>query len=146
MRIFSNAFAEGALIPRLHTCEGADVSPSLEWTGAPEATRSFALLVEDPDAPRGTWTHWLLYDIPRDVRTLAQGAPRNGVAGINDFGRTGYGGPCPPPGRRHRYYFRLYALSVESLGLPEGVRRADFDRAIAGRILEQSACMGRFER
>jgi Raf kinase inhibitor-like YbhB/YbcL family protein len=144
-RVFSGAFAEGSAIPRLHTCEGADVSPSLEWSDPPTGTRSFALLVEDPDAPRGTWTHWLLWDIPFAARTLAQGA-RVGAAGVNDFGRTGYGGPCPPPGNAHRYYFRLYALKVERLGLAESARRAEFDRALAGKILGEAVCMGRFGR
>ncbi|MBZ5569927.1 MAG: YbhB/YbcL family Raf kinase inhibitor-like protein [Acidobacteriia bacterium] len=144
--IFSSAFAEGGWIPKVHTCSGADVSPSLEWSGAPGGKRSFALLVEDPDAPMGTWTHWMLYDIPAGVHTLAQGAARVGLAGTNDFGKPGYGGPCPPPGKAHRYYFRLYALKVESLGLAEGARRRQFDAALAGKVLEETACMGRFQR
>jgi Raf kinase inhibitor-like YbhB/YbcL family protein len=146
MRIFSSAFSEGALIPKLHSCEGADVSPSLEWTGAPAAAQSFALLVEDPDAPRGTWTHWMLWDIAATQHTLAQGARGTGVSGVNDFGRPGYGGPCPPPGRNHRYYFRLYALSTVRLGLSQAARRAEFDAAIKGKGLEEAACMGRFQR
>lgn len=145
-RVFSSAFAEGGWIPRLHTCEGADVSPSLEWSEAPAETRSFALLVEDPDAPRGTWTHWMLYDIPRAVQTLAQGAAKVGLSGKNDFGHPGYGGPCPPPGAPHRYYFRLFALRVETLGIAEGARRAEFDRAIAGKVAAETAYMGRYQR
>jgi len=144
-RIFASAFAEGGAIPVLHTCEGADVSPSLEWSGAPEGTLGFALLVEDPDAPRGAWTHWILWDIPSAARTLAQGT-RLGTPGTNDFGRAGYGGPCPPPGAPHHYYFRLYALKVEKLGLAGNARRADFDRAIAGNIVGEAACMGIFHR
>ena len=144
-RIFSSAFVEGGEIPRLHTCDGADVSPSLEWSGVPEGTRSFALLVEDPDAPNGTWTHWILWDIPGGTRTLPQGA-RVGTAGVNDFGRPGYGSPCPPAGKPHRYYFRLYALKVERLGLTGSARRAEFDRAIAGNVAGEAACMGRFGR
>src|SRR5258708_25122550 len=108
--VFSNAFAEGGTIPRLHSCEGADVSPSLEWRDPPAGTLSFALVMEDPDAPSGLWTHWMLWDIPRGPRTLAQGAERVGVSGMNDFGRPGYGGPCPPRGQTHRYYLRLYAI------------------------------------
>ena len=144
-RIFSSAFADGAAIPHLHTCDGADVSPSLEWTDPPEGTRSFALLVEDPDAPRGTWTHWMLWDIPSAARTLAQGS-REGTAGINDFGRPGYGGPCPPPGKAHRYYFRLYAITVERLGLAPEAGRAEFDRALTGIVAGTAFCMGKFGR
>src|SRR5262249_30100877 len=109
LRIFSSAFAEGGSIPKLHTCSGADGSPPLEWSGAPEGTRSFALIVDDPDAPGGAWTHWLLYDIPAKLLTLAQGGRGVGLSGTNSFGKTGYGGPCPPPGKPHRYYFKLYA-------------------------------------
>src|SRR3954447_25682558 len=115
-RIFSSAFAEGGTIPRLHTCAGADVSPSLEWSDVPAGTLSFALVVDDPDAPAKTWTHWVLFDIPASARTLAQGT-RIGVSGRNDFGRTGYGGPCPPAGPPHRYYFRLYALDIANAGV-----------------------------
>jgi Raf kinase inhibitor-like YbhB/YbcL family protein len=146
MKMFSSAFAEGGYIPRLHSCEGADVSPSLEWQDPPAGTHSFALLVEDPDAPRGNWTHWLLWDIPSAQRTLAQGELRVGVSGVNDFGKPGYGAPCPPPGAPHRYYFRLYALSLEKLGLSVKGKRGDFDRAIHGKILGEAVCMGRFQR
>jgi Raf kinase inhibitor-like YbhB/YbcL family protein len=145
-RVFSNAFAEGGTIPRLHTCEGADVSPSLEWSDAPSGTLSFALLVEDPDAPAGTWTHWMLWDIPAKVRTLAQGVERVGIAGVNDFGKPGYGGPCPPRGQVHRYYFRLFAMGVATLGLAAGARRKVFDAAIAGHVLNEAVFMGRFGR
>ena len=145
-RIFSAAFAEGAWIPPLHSCEGADVSPSLEWSDAPAGARSFALLVEDPDAPAGTWTHWVLWDIPARTHTLAQGVSGVGIAGKNDFGRPGYGGPCPPPGAPHRYYFRLYALAVEKLALPNTARAAEFRAAIGGNVLAEAVCMGRFRR
>ena len=145
-RIFSSAFAEGAVIPRLHSCDGADVSPSLEWGDPPTATRSFALLVEDPDAPNGTWTHWILWDIPSSTRTLPQGATRIGTSGRNDFGRSGYGGPCPPPGKPHRYYFRLFALDQDRLALTANSQRAEFDQAVAGRVLGESACMGIYSR
>src|SRR6266498_5403775 len=97
-RLFLNAFPEGAIIPSLHTCDGADVSPSLEWTGEPRETLSFVLITDDPDAPGGTWNHWLLYDLGRDVHSLAQGyrPGKLGISGTNDFHKTGYGGPCPP--------------------------------------------------
>jgi Raf kinase inhibitor-like YbhB/YbcL family protein len=143
-RVFCSAFAEGGWIPRLHTCAGADVSPSLEWAGEPNGTRGFALMVDDPDAPAGTWIHWLLYDIPASVHTLAQGARNVGVMGTNSFGRLGYGGPCPPAGDPHRYYFRLYALDAASLGLLAGVGRAEFEAAMGGHVIGEAQCMGRF--
>ena len=101
-RLFSSAFSEGGWIPELHTCQRADISPSLEWMGEPPGTRSYALIVDDPDAPGGVWTHWLLYDIPRQTHTLAQGCRAGGLLldGANDFGKLGYGGPCPPKGPR----------------------------------------------
>jgi len=143
------AFADGGVIPKLHTCEGADISPSLEWGGEPAATRSLALIVDDPDAPAGTWNHWLLYDLPPSVRSLAQGykAGKPGQSGTNDFGRIGYGGPCPPKGHGpHRYFFKLYALDVATLGLPAGARRAQIDKAVKGHILAEAQYMGRYER
>lgn len=149
MEIISPAFPNGGTIPKLHTCEGADLSPALEWSGEPAGTKSFALIVDDPDAPAGTWNHWLLYDIPASVHALAQGLKPGsvGVSGTNDFGRPGYGGPCPPKGHGpHRYYFRLYALDVPSLGLGPGVRRAQLDRALRSHILAQAEYLGRYER
>jgi len=143
------AFADGAPIPRLHTCEGADLSPAVEWTGEPSGTRSFALIVDDPDAPVGTWNHWLLYDVPAGTHALPQGykPARPVLCGTNDFGRTNYGGPCPPRGNGpHRYFFKLYALDVQSLKLSSGARRRDIDRAIHGHILGEAQYMGRYER
>jgi Raf kinase inhibitor-like YbhB/YbcL family protein len=148
-QLFSAAFANGGRIPDLHTCQGADLSPALEWSGEPAGTRSFALIVDDPDAPAGTWNHWLLWDIPANTHNLAQGFKPGtmGLSGRNDFGRTGYGGPCPPKGLGpHRYFFKLYALDLESLGLQEGRKRADLDRAISGHVLAVAQFMGRFER
>jgi Raf kinase inhibitor-like YbhB/YbcL family protein len=146
-------FAEGATIPKKHTCEGQDLSPAMGWSGAPPATRSFALIVDDPDAPVGTWNHWLLYDIPAATESLPEGvrpgpgsAP-GGLSGTNDFRRPGYGGPCPPPGDGpHRYFFKLYALDVPSLKLRAGAKRADLDRALRGRVLAEAQYMGRYER
>lgn len=143
------AFADGGLIPKLHTCEGADISPSLEWDGEPATTRVLALIVDDPDAPAGTWNHWLLYDLPPSVRSLAQGYKpgKLGHSGTNDFGRLGYGGPCPPKGHGpHRYFFKLYALDIATLGLPQGARRAEIDKALRGHILAEAQYMGRYER
>ena len=148
-KLISSAFPEGAVIPKLHTCEAADFSPPLEWSGAPSPTQSFTLIADDPDAPVGTWNHWLLYDIPPTVHSLAQGYKpgKTGISGRNDFGKEGYGGPCPPRGHGpHRYFFRLYALGVASLGLPAGARRAEVDKAIQGHILADAQYMGRYER
>jgi Raf kinase inhibitor-like YbhB/YbcL family protein len=144
----SHAFAEGGWIPELHSCQGADLSPSLEWTGSPAETRSFALIVEDPDAPAGVWCHWLLYDIPPGVHALAQGYKPGslGMSGVNDFGKLGYGGPCPPKGRPHRYFFKFSALDMHTLGLGAGIPRAEFLRAIKGHVLGEAQYMGRFER
>jgi Raf kinase inhibitor-like YbhB/YbcL family protein len=148
-RLQCSAFPEGGTIPKLNTCEGADLSPALEWSGEPPDTKSFALIVDDPDAPVGTWNHWLLWDIPRSVHTLAPGfKPRQtGESGTNDFGNLGYGGPCPPKGHGpHRYFFKLFALGTESLKLRGGAKRADLDRALAGHVLAQAQYMGRYER
>ena len=148
-RLFSSAFSEGGWIPELHTCQRADISPSLEWMGEPPGTRSYALIVDDPDAPGGVWTHWLLYDIPRQTHTLAQGCRAGGLLldGANDFGKLGYGGPCPPRGHGpHRYFFKLYALDIPTLGLPAGVAAGELARALKGHILAEAHYMGRFER
>lgn len=146
-QIFSSAFSEGEWIPSLHSCHGADLSPSLEWSGSPAETMSFALVVDDPDAPAGIWCHWLLYDISAKVHNLAQGSKPGtlGVDGKNDFGKLGYNGPCPPRGSPHRYYFRLYALNMHTLGLAAGARRAEVLAALKGHILAQSEYVGRFQ-
>ena len=147
-KLMSNAFSEGGWIPELHSCQGADISPSLEWSGEPPETLSYALIVEDPDAPGGTWCHWLLYDVPAKLHSLAQGYKVGslGLSGVNDFGKPGYGGPCPPKGRAHRYFFHLYALSVHTLGLPAGVKREELQSAIQGHVLNEAQYMGRFQR
>jgi Raf kinase inhibitor-like YbhB/YbcL family protein len=149
MRLNAGAFADGGEIPKLHTCDGADLSPVLEWTGEPAGTQSFVLIVDDPDAPNGTWNHWLLYDIPPSVRVLPQGYRMGGagVSGINDFGKREYGGPCPPKGRGpHRYFFKLYAVDVPALGLADGAKRAELDSALKGHVLAEAPYMGRYER
>ena len=148
-KLFSAAFDDGAWIPELHSCEGADLSPSLEWNGEPPDTRSFTLVVEDPDAPAGTWCHWLLYDLPAKLHILAQGSKPGalGVSGTNDFGKPGYGGPCPPRGHGpHRYFFRLYALDVPTLGLVPGARRQQVVDAVKSHKLAEVETVGRFER
>jgi len=143
----SSAFAAGGPIPTEFTCDGSDRSPDLRWGEPPANTASFALIVGDPDAPRGEFTHWLLFDIPSGTRTLAAGSPSLGSAGKNDFGKAGYGGPCPPHGHgRHHYVFTLYALDVEHLGLRSGARRADVDRALQGHVVGQARLIGTYER
>jgi Raf kinase inhibitor-like YbhB/YbcL family protein len=148
-QLFSPGFAESGWIPELHTCQGADISPSLEWSGEPGETRSFALILEDPDAPGGTWTHWLLWDIPAKVHNLAQGLKPGtlGVSGRNDFQKLGYGGPCPPKGHgAHRYFFKLSALNVPTLGLKEGSTKKELEQAAKDHVVAQTQYMGRFER
>lgn len=143
------AFAWGEFIPRRHTCEGENVSPALEWEETPPSTRSFVLIVDDPDAPAGTWNHWLLWDIPPETRSLPEAfTPGSlGVSGRNDFGKPGYGGPCPPRGHgAHRYFFTLYAMNAPSLGLAAGAARLALDRAMKGRIIEETHILGRYER
>jgi len=145
----SSAFAEGETIPKKYTCDGDDTSPELAWNGAPAETHSFALIVHDPDAPKGDFTHWLLWNIPGSAGKLTEGAggASAGVAGTNDFGKVSYGGPCPPPGHgAHRYLFELYALDVERLELSHDARRADVEEAVKGHVLAQSQRTGRYER
>lgn len=138
----SPAFSDGNRIPTQFTCDGSDKPPPLHVGGVPEGTRSFALIVDDPDAPRGTFTHWLAYDIPLSANELKATA---GKTLRNGFGRTGYGGPCPPPGHgEHRYYFSVYALDVASLGLPGSTR--DLEAAIKVHTLGMARMMGRYER
>lgn len=146
-QITTKAFSANGPIPKRYTCDGENVSPALAWSGAPEGTRSYSLIVDDPDAPAGTWNHWLLYDIPADVHALQEGAPPIGVCGTNDFRRTNYGGPCPPRGHGpHRYYFRLHAVDRPSLGLKPGARRGELDAALQGRVLAKAEWVGTYER
>ena len=143
------AFAESAPIPKRHTCEGQDILPALAWAGEPNGTRSFALIMDDPDAPLRTWNHWLLWDIPRGTHALEERFEpgSTGQSGTNDFGKPGYGGPCPPRGHGpHRYYFKLYALNVEKLALEADAKRADLDRALKRHVLAKAQYMGRYER
>ncbi len=149
MRLIVAAFPDGAAIPTLHTCEGADLSPAIEWSGGPAGTKSFALIVDDPDAPGGVWNHWLLFNIPAAVHAIAQGFKPSqlGESGANDFGKPGYNGPCPPKGGGpHRYYFRLLALDLPKLDLKKGADRAALDRALNGHVLAKAEYMGRYER
>lgn len=156
LQIISTAFAEGQPIPRKYTCQGGDVSPQLKWTGAPTNTRSFALIADDPDAPdpkapKMTWVHWVLYDLPATTTELTEDIakaptlPNGAKQGITDFKRTGYGGPCPPPGGAHRYFFKLYALDTV-LNLKSGATKPDLLKAMEGHILAQGQLMGTYQR
>jgi Raf kinase inhibitor-like YbhB/YbcL family protein len=141
----SPAFSDGEAIPPRYTCEGANLSPPLSWSGLPEGTRSLALIMDDPDAPVGTFTHWLAWGIDPEVGGLAAGE-RAPVEGRNDFGVTGYGGPCPPPGHGpHRYFFRLYALDSE-VGLHPGAIRKELERALEGHLLGEAVLVGVYQR
>jgi Raf kinase inhibitor-like YbhB/YbcL family protein len=145
MELTSTAFAGGQPIPQRHSCEGEDLSPPLSWTDVPEGATSLALIVDDPDAPGGTFTHWLGWGLDPAAGGLGEGeaAP---VEGRNDFGATGYRGPCPPPGHGpHRYFFRLHALEDE-LELEPGAGRAGLEQALAGRSVSVTELMGTYER
>ncbi len=152
IQLTSPSFKEGQPIPPKFTCKGADISPALEWDAVPEGTRSIALIMDDPDAPRGTWVHWVLWNLPTEARSLPEAVPAKASLddgakqGLNDFPTTGYRGPCPPPGKPHRYYFKLYALDAP-LALKEGVaRKADLVAAMKGHILAEGQLMGTFAR
>jgi hypothetical protein len=148
------AFRPGGEIPAVHTCEGADTSPALAWSGVPARAKSLALIVDDPDAPdpkapRMTWVHWVLYDIPPTAAGLAEGAARGGLPagtreGTNNWKRTGYGGPCPPIGR-HRYFHKLYALD-QALGDLKTPTKAQLEKAMEGHILEKAELVGTYEK
>jgi Raf kinase inhibitor-like YbhB/YbcL family protein len=143
--VSSSAFSEGQSIPEKYTCDGQNVSPPIKWSGAPANTKSIASICEDPDAPSGTFTHWVLYDLPGTTKELTEGSSGGGKEGMNDFGKKGYGGPCPPPGGAHRYYFRVYALDTASLG-DAGRSKEEVTAAMQGHILAQGELMGRYKR
>ncbi len=162
-KLSSPAFTEGGSIPQKYTCQGDDVSPELNWSEAPAGAKSFALIVDDPDAPGGTFTHWVLFDLPAGMKQLVEGAgpnnaggpngtggPNNtggpiGVSGSNSSSQAGYMGPCPPSGS-HRYYFRLYALDVPSLNLKAGAARSEVEAAMKNHIVGAAETMGRYEK
>ena len=151
MKLSSAAFREGQRIPVEYTCDGANVSPPLQWTDAPAGTKSFALICEDPDAPSGTWVHWVLYNLPPTTCELHQHLPTSELLsegakqGRTDFHRVGYGGPCPPPGKPHHYTFTVYALDAE-LPLAEGLNKADLLKAMEGHIVAQGSLVAIYER
>ena len=152
MRLSSAAFAEGGMLPPRFTCDGDGVSPPLAWADVPDGTQGFALLCEDPDAPSGMFTHWLLYNLSAGSRELAEGVPTDAVLsigarqGTNSFGEVGYGGACPPRGdHEHRYIFKLYALDTD-LALEPGARREQLLDAVRDRVLAEAQLMGKYKR
>jgi Raf kinase inhibitor-like YbhB/YbcL family protein len=151
MKLTSPAFQEGQPIPKQHTADGLDTSPPLAWSEVPPGTASLALICDDPDAPRGTWVHWVLFNLPPGARSLAEGVAKQGSLangarqGTNDFRKLGYGGPSPPPGKPHRYFFKLYAVSA-MLDLKEGATKSELEAALKGKTLEMVQLMGTYGR
>ncbi|MCM8765734.1 MAG: YbhB/YbcL family Raf kinase inhibitor-like protein [Candidatus Omnitrophica bacterium] len=151
LELKSSSFRQNEFIPPKFTCEGDNVSPSLVWGDIPAGTESFALICDDPDAPFKTWVHWVIYDIPKEIGELKEGIPAQEILdfgakqGINDFGNIGYGGPCPPPGKPHRYFFKLFALK-KKLNLPPGLNKDKLLRAIKEDILGEAELVGKYRR
>lgn len=150
MKLESSAFSDQGMIPTKYSCDGADISPPLSWSEVPQGTQSLALICDDPDAPGMTFVHWVIYNLPPDTQQLPENVPNqekleNGaLQGKNNFGKVGYGGPCPPGGT-HRYFFRLYALD-QMLNLEAGVNREQLEQAMEGHILAQAELMGQYNR
>jgi len=153
VKLSSSAFRDGGTIPTVYTCDGADRSPPLAWSGTPAEAKSLALICDDPDAPAKTWVHWVLFNLPATLNQLHEDVAKtekpNDLAGalhgVTDFKRVGYGGPCPPPGKPHRYFFKLYALDAH-LPLKTGATKADVERAMQGHVLAEAQLMGTFGR
>ena len=151
IQITSTAFSEGQPIPQKYTCQGSDFSPPLVWTNTPPNTKSFALIVDDPDAPAGIWVHWVLYDLPATATGLAENTPKSeqlpdgAKQGLNSGSRLGYGSPCPPSGKPHRYFFKLYALDAP-LNLKPGATKKDLLKAMEGHVLAEGQLMGTYQR
>lgn len=150
IKLTSTAFKDGESIPRPYTCDGVNISPPLEWGGVPKTAKTIAIVCDDPDAPGGTWVHWVLYNLPAENIGLVENLPATenvkagGFQGQNDFGKSGYGGPCPPSGT-HRYFFRVYALDSE-LPLKAGATKADLMKAMEGHVLLQGQLMATYRR
>jgi len=147
----SDAFAQGEMIPKKYTCDGDDISPSLTWSKAPDSTKELVLICDDPDAPHRTWDHWIVYGISPGSTGLAEGAASSietdslGIHGKNSWRQNDYGGPCPPSGPAHRYYFKLYALDTK-LDLPSGTSKADLEKGMEGHILAKGELLGKYGR
>src|SRR3989338_238986 len=144
MKLTSTAFAHNSTMPSEFTCDGQDLSPPLTISDVPSNAKSLVLIMDDPDAPVGTWDNWIVFNIPPSTKEIAKGTEPKGTAGKNSWGRTGYGGPCPPSGT-HRYFFKLYALDTQ-LNLPEGSAKKDLEKAMQGHILEKVELMGNYKR
>lgn len=150
IKLTSAAFKDGQPIPRQYTCDGVNVSPPLEWNGVPKNAKAIAIIADDPDAPGGTWVHWVAYDLPAENIGLVENLPADeqlkagGFQGTNDFGKIGYGGPCPPSGT-HRYFFKIYALG-NFLSLKVGATKAQVEKAMEGHIVAQGQLMGTYAR
>ena len=151
MELKSSAFQNGATIPRKYTCDADDISPPLSWSNAPSAAKTFALIVDDPDAPGGTWVHWVIYDLPANSKELSEAVGKtetlaNGAKqGLNDFRKVGYGGPCPPPGKPHRYRFKLYALDAPAHLKPRATKQQLLDD-MKGHVLGEAEIIGSYGR
>jgi len=149
--ISTEGFKDGGTIPDIYTCKGKDISPSLSWKGIPAQTKSIALIMDDPDAPGGTFVHWVLYNVPAGSQKLPEGMPHDKILAdgsmqsMTDFGRTGYGGPCPPPGKPHRYYFKIYALDSK-ITLAPGASKKQLENAMTGHILAKGELMGTYKK
>lgn len=150
IKLTSTAFKEGEPIPRQYTCTGVNVSPSLEWSGVPKSAKTLVIVADDPDAPSGTWVHWVLYNLPADNIGMVENLPATdelragGFQGKNDFGKIGYGGPCPPSGT-HRYFFKIYALDNE-LPLKAGATKAEVEKAMEGHVVAQGQLIGTYKK
>ncbi len=150
MEVLSSAFDDGAMIPEKYTCDNIDISPPLKWSSVPDGTKTFAIICDDPDAPMGTWVHWVIYNLPANINELSEDVPPSEILpnrakqGRNDFGKIGYGGPCPPGGT-HRYYFKIYALS-EELKVEAGITKSELLKAMEGYIVSEGQLMGRYKR
>lgn len=149
--ISAERFKDCEAIPDIYTCKGKDISPSLSWTGIPAGTKSIALIMDDPDAPGETFVHWVLYNVPAQTQKLPEGMPHDKILsdgsmqGMTDFGQTGYGGPCPPPGKPHRYYFKVYALDSR-IDLAPGASKKQLEGEIVGHILAKGEIVGIYKR
>lgn len=151
LQLTTTAFTPGQPIPSRHAYDKEDLSPALQWSGIPPTAKSLALICDDPDAPRGTWVHWVLYDLPTSTAGLSEGVPKaselsNGAKqGVNDYKKIGYGGPCPPPGKPHRYFFKLYALDTR-LDLKPGLNKQDVEHAMKDHIIAEGELMGTYQK
>lgn len=147
IKVSSTAFTNNSAIPAKYTCKGDDVQPALQWSGVPSNAKSLAIVMDDPDAPRGTFSHWVIFDMSPDVTGIPEGGalPAGATAGKNGFGKTGYGGPCPPPGKPHHYHFKVFAAD-QALGLKSGSSREDVLDALKGHVLDQGELVGTFAR